>query len=132
MPLQRSMNPRPLSHLCILASAVALLSCAQLRQPLPSTSPFIRGTVASHCLVECSLGYLIVVDSDDRRSFEYDSAWVKVYPETRVAHADGRPADLSRLAVGSRVSVWTTPMVNDSRPVQVVATVVVVEPSDRP
>jgi hypothetical protein len=125
-------NPRSLSRLCLLPPAIALLSCASLRQPLPTTSPFIRGTVASHCVVECSLGYLVVVEPDDRHRFAYDSAWVKVYPETRLAHADGRPAELSRLTDGTRVSVWTTPVVNESRPVQVVATVVVVEASDTP
>ena len=128
MPLQRSMNPRVVACFCILALAIAMVSCATRRQPLPSTSPFISGTIASQCLVECSLGHLIVVDPANRRRFEYDSAWVKVYPETRVARPDGRRVDSSNLAVGKRVSVWTTPIVNESRPVQVVATVVVVEP----
>ena len=122
------MNPRVFARLGIFALATAIVSCATRRQPLPSTSAFISGTIASECLVECSLGYLIVVDPANRRRFQYDSAWVKVYAETRVAHPDGREVDSGNLAVGKRVSVWTTPMINESRPVQVVATVVVVEP----
>ena len=125
MPLQDFMRPHARARLWCLALGATLLSCTALRAPLPSTSPFIRGTITSRCLVDCSLGYLIVADPS--RSFEYDSAWVKVFPETRLAYPDGRSAPVGALEVGTRVSVWTTRIINESRPVQVTATVVVVE-----
>ena len=118
----------PLLRLCVGALAAGTVACAALRQPLPETLPFIRGAIAQHCHPECSLGYLIVADAGGRDAFAYDSAWVHVYSDTRVAHRDGRDATAGDLRVGQRVSVWITPIVNESRPVQVVATILVIEP----
>ena len=92
-------------------------------------SPFIRGAIAggdsTRVLVESLPKGPTDVTSCDK------AADVAISPATRVLWPDGHPAGRSALIAGQTASVWTTDFVADSCPVQVEATVIIIEPFAR-
>ena len=97
---------------------------------IPRGAPFIRGTVAggdsTRVLVEAVPRGPTGVEGCEQ------AAYVYLTRATRVRWRDGRRAARADLAAGRVVSVWITGLTQDSCPVQVEATAVVIEPAGTP
>ena len=90
--------------------------------PAATDAPYIQGRITQ---VGHAWGYL--VEGTPGPGHQEDRAYVDVRGAS-ILRRDGAPADASALVVGQRVSVWITGIVRESYPVQVDATVVVLEP----
>jgi hypothetical protein len=90
--------------------------------PAPTAAPYIQGRIT-----QVGHAWGVLVEGTPGPGHQEDKAYVDVRGAS-ILRRDGAPVDASALVVGRRVSVWITGIVRESYPVQVDATVVVLEP----
>jgi hypothetical protein len=111
---------RCVGFLALLAAA----GCHDYTPSAPATTgaPYIRGRIT-----QVGHAWGLLVEGTPGPGQREDKAYVSV-GGAAILRRDGTPVDASALVVGRRVSVWITGIVRESYPVQVDATVVVLEP----
>jgi hypothetical protein len=107
----------------LLPAALLLAGACRDDALLTRETPYIAGAITS-----TDARSVLVEAPGPRMPGREDKANVYLLPSSRVQWRDGRTASRADLVPGRAVSVWITGPVRESYPVQVDATVIVLEP----
>lgn len=112
---------------CRSATAPAPSANADLAAILPTTAPYITGTVVDRG-DRAGQDPWILVASDPSDPMTGKSAYVDLGKDVMVVHRDGRRASVADLQPGRVVTAWVGPVERRSLPPQVSGRVLVIEP----